>query len=82
MRHVPTTQFARNFGRYQDEAYREGVIGITSHGRIVGGYLSADELARYRRLLKRERQAFMVEHMPDAMVTALEQAGYDPDPAA
>ena len=35
---VAASEFARNFGRYQDEAHRE-VVKVTSHGRVVGGYL-------------------------------------------
>jgi hypothetical protein len=53
---VRATDFARNFARYQDEAIREGVIVVTSHDRVVGGYLSAEELARYRRLRSRDRE--------------------------
>lgn len=80
MQSVPTTQFARNFGRYQDEAHRDGVIEVTSHGRIVGGYLSAGELARYRRLLKREREVLLAGQLPDDVVAALEAASYGADP--
>jgi hypothetical protein len=82
MQTVSTTQFARNFGRFQDEAHREGVIEITSHGRTVGGYLSAEELARYRRLLKREREVLVVGQLPDDVVAALELAEYDDDPTS
>lgn len=80
MQSVPTTRFARNFGRYQDEAHRDGVIEVTSHGRVVGGYLSAEELARYRRLLKREREVLLAGHLPDDVVAVLEAASYDPGP--
>lgn len=81
MQTIPTSEFARHFGRYQDDAHRDGVIEVTSHGRVVGGYLSAAELARYRRLLKREREVLMAGALPDDVVAALTEARYDADPA-
>ena len=44
---VPATTFARKFAHYQDEAFRSRVIVVTSHDRVVGGYLSASELENY-----------------------------------
>jgi hypothetical protein len=73
---VNATTFARHFARYQDEAIREKVIVVTSHDRVVGGYLSADELERYERLKARERRAYKVEELPDRLVAAIEAAEY------
>lgn len=73
---VNATTFARRFARYQDEAIREKVIVVTSHGRVVGGYLSADELAHYERLKARERKAHKVEDLPDRLVAAIQAAEY------
>jgi len=52
---VRATEFSRNFARYQDEAIEAKVIIVTSHDRVVGGYLSASELAHYEKLKARER---------------------------
>jgi hypothetical protein len=39
---VPATEFARNFGRYREEARHEPVA-VQSHGRITGYFVSARE---------------------------------------
>ena len=73
---VPATAFARNFAHYQDEAIRAKVIVVTSHDRVVGGYLSASELARYEKLKARERQTLRVGDLDDAAIAAIEAAEY------
>ena len=45
---VPASEFSRNFGRYQDEAQSGKTITVTSHGRVVGGWLSPRELEHFR----------------------------------
>ena len=50
---VDATTFRRDFGRYQDEAQREPVK-VTSHGRLVGVFLSSHDLAHYENLMRRE----------------------------
>ena len=78
---VRATVFARNFARYQDEAIRVGVIVVTSHERVVGGYLSASELANYETLKARERQVLRVGELPDDVISDIEAAGYAAEPA-
>ena len=56
---VSATMFARNFARYQDEAIHAKVIIVTSHNRVVGGYLCASELDHYERFRGHERRAQM-----------------------
>jgi len=73
---VNATTFARHFARYQDEAISGKVIVVTSHDRVVGGYLSADELVRYERLKARERKVYKVEDLPDKLVAEIEAAEY------
>ena len=73
---VRATDFARNFAHYQDEAIREGVIVVKSHDRVVGGYLSADELARYERLKAREREVLVVGALDDAAIADIAAAKY------
>lgn len=73
---VRATDFSRNFARYQDEAIREGVIVVTSHDRVVGGYLSARELAHYERLRAREREVLMVGELGDDVMADIQNAEY------
>ena len=73
---VRATTFARNFAHYQDEAIRTKVIVVTSHDRVVGGYLSASELKRYEKLKARERQVLLVGALSDEIVGEIEAAEY------
>lgn len=77
---VPATEFARNFGRYQDRAHAGEVIKVTSHGRVVGGYLSEKELRHYERLKLREREILIVGDLPDDVVADIEMAEHDKAP--
>jgi hypothetical protein len=78
---VSATTFARKFARYQDEAIRAKVIVVTSHDRVVGGYLSADELENYERLKARERQVLIVGALDDDTLADIETAEYGIEPA-
>jgi hypothetical protein len=73
---VRATEFSRNFAHYQDEAIRTKVIIVTSHERVVGGYLSADELAHYERLKAREREVLVVGELSDDVVADIHAAEY------
>ncbi|PRA51843.1 type II toxin-antitoxin system Phd/YefM family antitoxin [Brucella pituitosa] len=75
-RAVPASDFSRNFGRYQDEAIKAGIISVTSHGRIVGAYLSATELEHFERLKLRERQVLKTGELDDETLAAIEAAEY------
>ncbi|HZZ88567.1 MAG TPA: hypothetical protein VFE13_09570 [Caulobacteraceae bacterium] len=77
---VRATEFARNFARYQDEAIAAKVIVVTSHDRVVGGYLSAAELARYEQLKAREREVLVVGELSDEVVALIETAEYGAEP--
>ncbi len=48
----------------------------TSHDRVVGGYLSADELAHYERLKARERKTYRAEESPNRLGATIEAAEY------
>ena len=74
---VRATEFSRNFAKYQDEAIEAKVINVTSHGRIIGGYLSASELARYEALKRREREVLIVGQLDDETIEAIEKSEYD-----
>lgn len=77
---VPATVFSRNFGRYQDQALAGDVVKVTSHGRVVGGYLSEKALRDYERLKRREREVLVVGALPDDVVADIESAEYDTAP--
>ena len=60
---IDATTFRRDFGRYQDEAHREPVK-VTSHGRVIGGFLSSHDLEHYERLKQREREVTPLRTCP------------------
>ena len=77
---VSASEFVRNFGRYQDEAIRSKVIVVTSYNRVVGGYLSADELEHYEQLKAREREVLRVGELDDETIAAISAAEYGAEP--
>jgi hypothetical protein len=79
-RTVRASDFARNFAKYQDEAISAKVISVTSHGRVVGAYLSAQELARYEALKRRAGEVLRVGELDDDTVAAIEAAEYGAEP--
>ena len=72
---VTASEFARSFGRLQDEAF-SGPIQVTSHGRVIGAYLSAAEFEHFERLKRREAEILVVGKLPDDVVEAIEVAEY------
>ncbi|HXI85814.1 MAG TPA: hypothetical protein VNH64_00035 [Parvularculaceae bacterium] len=44
---VTATEFAKNFGYYRDRAMAGKLVKVTSHGRIVGAFLSPEMLAGF-----------------------------------
>ena len=79
-RGVSATEFSRNFARYREEAIEEKIIHVTSHGRVIGAYLSASEAARYEKLKRRERQSLVVGELSDDVMAAIESAEYGAEP--
>jgi hypothetical protein len=77
---VPATSFSRSFARYQDEAITEKIIEITSHGRVIGGYLSASELEHYKSLKQREREVLILGQLDADTLAAIESAQYGLEP--
>lgn len=76
---VGASEFVRGFGRYRDEAHRE-VVKVTSHGRVIGGYLSAADLEHFERLKRRERESLVVGELPDDVIADIEAAEYGAGP--
>jgi len=79
-RDVPATEFSRNFARYRDEAIETKIIRVTSHGRVIGAYLSASEAAHYEKLKRKEQESLRVGDLPDDVVAAIEAAEYGVEP--
>ena len=77
---VRASEFARNFAHYQDEAIRTKVVVVTSHNRVVGGYLSAEELRHYEQLKAREREILRVGELPEDVIADITAAEYGRDP--
>ncbi len=71
---ITSSEFQKNFGRYQDAALTEPVT-LTRNGRARLVLLSVEE---FRRLSALDRAAFRIEDMPDDMVAALRTARVDP----
>jgi hypothetical protein len=79
-RAVPASDFSRNFGKYQDEAIKAGIINVTSLGRVVGAFLSAAELEHFERLKRREREVMKIGELDDDTLAAIEAAEYAAEP--
>ena len=77
---VRASDFARNFAKYQDEAISAKVINVTSHGRVVGAYLSVEELRRYEVLKRRASEVLRVGELDEETVAAIEAAEYGVEP--
>lgn len=46
---VTATEFAKNFGYYRDRALAGKLVKVTSHGRVIGAFLSPERLEEYER---------------------------------
>ncbi|MDH6268010.1 prevent-host-death family protein [Rhizobium sp. SG_E_25_P2] len=73
---VSATTFAKEFGKYRDEAMVSGGVEVTSHGRPIGAYISLKELENYERLKKRERRVIHARDMDDETLSAIMNAEY------
>jgi hypothetical protein len=73
---VSATIFAKEFGKYRDEAMVSGGVEVTSHGRPIGAYISLKELENYERLKQQERRVIHVRDMDDETLSAIMTAEY------
>ncbi len=74
---VTATEFAKNFGRYREEAQRSPVA-ITSHGRTTGYFVSPQEFAELERLRAYERKAYRVADLPEDIFNEIMISRMDP----
>lgn len=77
---VSATEFVRNFPRYKDRALSGEIITVKSHSRIVGGYLSPQDLEHYERLKQRERRVLSTRDLPDDIIEEIRKARYGKPP--
>ena len=73
---VPASEFTKNFGRYKMEAQHEAVP-VSSHGQIIGFFVSPHEYQELRRL-KGMRRTFATEDLSDQEFQAIASARMDP----
>jgi PHD/YefM family antitoxin component YafN of YafNO toxin-antitoxin module len=67
---VAATEFARNFGRYREEAQREPVA-VVAHNRVTGYFVSARDFEEYQRLKAAVPTAVGVEALDAETMRAL-----------
>ena len=73
MRSVRSTDFVRNFSKYQDEAHEEPVE-ITSHGRATAVLISPTDYAEYVDLRSKSRRVLKIGELPTSIIDALKQS--------
>lgn len=76
MTKVAATEFARNFGRYRQEAQR-APVAVIAHNHVAGYFLSAHDYAEYQRLKALEPRSEGVEDLTDADLRALAASRMD-----
>jgi len=72
---VPASEFTRNFGHYRMLAQRDAVA-VSSHGRITGYFVPADEYQEFLRF-KTQRRSFATVDLPDDRVRAVAKTRMD-----
>lgn len=77
MHKVRATDFARNFGRYREQAQREP-IAITSHDRVTGYFVSADDYEYWLQFKSRFPRAYHASEIPEWLIKEIEQTEMDP----
>lgn len=73
---IPVSDFSRRFEQVRETVYEAGVIEVTSHDRVVGAYISPEELEHFNRLKRREVQVLHVGDIDDGLLTEIENAEY------
>lgn len=74
---VTSTEFCRNFGRFQDMAQREPVA-VSSHGRTTAYLISAESYERFEAIRESMRRHLRVGALPESVVAAIKAARVDP----
>jgi hypothetical protein len=74
---VTATEFAKDFGRYKEEAQR-APVAITSYGRVSGCFVSAREYEELRRLRAFERRVHRIKELPKEITEAIQGSKMNP----
>ena len=74
---VTATEFAKDFGRYKEEAQR-APVAITSCGRVSGYFVSAREYEELRRLRAFERRVHRIKELPKGITEAIQGSKMNP----
>jgi PHD/YefM family antitoxin component YafN of YafNO toxin-antitoxin module len=77
MMKVAATEFARNFGRYREEAQHEAVA-VVAHNRVTGYFVSARDYDEYQRLKAIAATALAIDELDGATLKALAASRMDP----
>jgi PHD/YefM family antitoxin component YafN of YafNO toxin-antitoxin module len=73
---VAASEFARNFGEYKLKA-QKGPVPVSSHGKIAGYFIAADEYEDYLRY-KSQRRSFATAELPMDKVEAIAKTRMHP----
>ena len=73
---VAASEFARNFGEYKLKA-QKGAVPVSSHGKIAGYFIAADEFEDYLRY-KSQRRSFATAELPTEKVEAIAKTRMHP----
>ncbi len=73
---VAASEFARNFGEYKLKA-QKGAVPVSSHGKIAGYFIAADEYEDYLRY-KSQRRSFATAELPVEKVEAIAKTRMHP----
>ena len=74
---VPANEFTHNFGRYKLVAQRQAVP-VSSHGTLVGYFVSAKEYEQLRELQAKRRRVIATEELPPEEADAIFSGEMDP----
>ena len=77
---ISAVEFSANFARYEAEAAGADVVKVVRDGQVIGGYLSARELAHCEQLKRREAEVLRVGELPPDVVAEIEAAEYGSSP--
>lgn len=73
---VAASEFARNFGEYKLKA-QKGAVPVSSHGKIAGYFVAADEYEDFMRY-KAQRRSFATASLPTGKVEAIAKTRMHP----
>jgi alpha-D-ribose 1-methylphosphonate 5-triphosphate diphosphatase PhnM len=74
---VPSSEVAKNFGKYREAAQREP-LAITAHARVTGYFVSCEEYEDYIRVKKNMSKALAVEELSEETIRALAKTKMSP----